>query len=41
METMEGVLSSLSTGMADLNWEMKCREEDLKQRALENERCAM
>lgn len=24
--------------MADIGWEMKCREEDLKQRALENER---
>mmetsp|Transcript_4546 Transcript_4546/g.6940 ORF Transcript_4546/g.6940 Transcript_4546/m.6940 type:complete len:228 (-) Transcript_4546:523-1206(-) len=27
--------------MADIGWEIKCREEDLKQRALENERRAI
>ena len=28
-------------GLADLQWQSKCREEDLKQRALENERRAI
>lgn len=34
---------SLSAGMdmADMAWEVKCREEDMKQRALENERRAI
>ena len=27
--------------MADMAWEAKCREEDMKQRALENERHAI
>ena len=27
--------------MADMAWEVKCREEDMKQRALENERHAI
>ena len=36
-------LFSLSAGMdmADMAWEVKCREEDMKQRALENERRAI
>ena len=28
-------------GLADIAWEAKCREEDMKQRALENERHAI
>ena len=37
------MLNSLSAGMemADMTWEIKCREEDMKQRALENERRAI
>lgn len=34
------ILESLSTGigMADMAWSVKCREEDMRQRELENER---
>jgi len=37
------MLQSLSAGMemADMTWEIKCRDEDMKQRALENERRAI
>jgi hypothetical protein len=32
---------SAGMDMADMAWEVKCREEDMKQRALENERHAI
>ena len=34
-------LTSIGQDVADVSWQMKCREEDLKQRALENERRAI
>lgn len=36
----EKMMNTISAGidMADMTWEIKCREEDMKQRALENER---
>lgn len=39
MATMFGLSAGLD--MADMAWEVKCREEDMKQRALENERRAI
>eukprot|EP00586_Coscinodiscus_wailesii_P012501 CAMPEP_0172512604 /NCGR_PEP_ID=MMETSP1066-20121228/245889_1 /TAXON_ID=671091 /ORGANISM="Coscinodiscus wailesii, Strain CCMP2513" /LENGTH=161 /DNA_ID=CAMNT_0013292499 /DNA_START=81 /DNA_END=563 /DNA_ORIENTATION=- len=40
---MASMLTTLSAGldMADMTWEVKCREEDMKQRKLENERRAI
>ncbi len=32
---------SAGMDLADMAWEVKCREEDMKQRALENERHAI
>jgi hypothetical protein len=39
----ENAANMFSAGMdmADMAWEVKCREEDMKQRALENERHAI
>ena len=37
------LVTSFTTGLevADMAWEVKCREEDMKQRAYENERRKM
>jgi len=37
------MMNTISAGidMADMTWEIKCREEDMKQRVLENERRAI
>ena len=39
----ENAANMFSAGMdmADMAWEVKCQEEDMKQRALENERHAI